>query len=158
MRAVPNRRGYALILVAAFSVLFVTFMGVVWRQMASTLYTFSTRSDQIQQDQGAMMVFAEAMRGLELGPPPAAICYGSATVPAMANLKVQCPDPTDYASEAAAIADYPKSSSVSYYEVTFALIGAKTYTISVKRLSSAPTATESAPYLDINKFGKIGPI
>jgi hypothetical protein len=149
-----------MILVAAFCVLFVTFMGVAWRQMASALYTFTSRSEQIQQDQGAYMVLAQAMRALEVGPPPSSsyVCYGSATVPAMANMRVQCPDPTSYSSETDAIAAYPDSPTVCYYEVTFALGGVKTYVVTVKRLSSAPTPTEEKPYLNMNDFAKNGPL
>jgi hypothetical protein len=154
-RSHRNRRGYALILVAAFCVLFVTFMGVAWRQMASALCTFSNRSEAIQEDQGAIMALAQAMRALEVGPPPLTEyatkpCYGTVSVPVMQNMRVKYPDN---------VANYPETPSTYYYQINFELTGnsttSKSYKVTVTKLSDAPT---NGTLLKIDDFGKNGPL
>ena len=50
-----RRRGYALVLVCLFVVLFLSLLGVAWRQMASALRIASLQS--IQQQSGNTSVF-----------------------------------------------------------------------------------------------------
>jgi hypothetical protein len=147
----PSRRGYALILVATFSLLFVTFMGVAWRQLASAIGTFSARSNQIQQDMGAMMALADAMRALEVGPPPydangqyqcywPGNTYWNATVPAMQNARIQWPQTT--------AADYPQNPQSCYYQLTFQRTIAGQYTVTAEKVPA-----QGVPLFDINNFG-----
>jgi hypothetical protein len=84
----PNRRGYALLLVVAFTMLFVMLTGVAWRQMSSVVRNFSVRTDRIQRDQGALQALAHALRRLENGVPPADdySCYDTIQVPAGKNV------------------------------------------------------------------------
>jgi hypothetical protein len=67
----PNRRGYALVLVLLFNVMFLLLLGVAWRQIASALRIASVHSAQVQRDEGSLRALAEAMRLLETGLPPA---------------------------------------------------------------------------------------
>ena len=158
MRRRANRRGYALIMVAIFCAMLVTFMGVAWRHMSSTIRTFSARSDQIQSDQGAMMALADAMRALEVGPPPLSTytCYCIKDVPAMENMMIQCP--------ASNIALYPERTTRCYYQLTFTRLTTeeattpaddRIYTVEAKKLSAAPAA---GSLLNINDFGSAGPL
>ena len=152
----PNRRGYALILVAVFCVLFVTIMGVAWRHLASTIRTFHARSDQIYQDQGAIMALAEAMRALEVGPPPfvdAPPIVGSTciryckieNIPIMQNLRLKYP--------ASNKSQYPETPQTLYYELKFTKISAGVYTVTAKKVG-----TPGSEFLDINAFGVNGPL
>ena len=71
-----RRRGYALVLVCLFVVLFLSLLGVAWRQMASALRIASLQSIQqqsgntsvfqTQRDAGSVPALALAMRMLEL--------------------------------------------------------------------------------------------
>lgn len=150
-RRIPHRRGYALIMVAIFCVLFVTIMGVAWRHLASTIRTFHARSNQIYQDQGAIMALAEAMRALEVGPPPFTppdsntyTCYCVETVPVMQNLRLKYP--TDKTK-------YPETPQTCNYQLTFTRPSAGVYTVTVTKV-----ATCGSTMLDINKFGEKGPL
>ena len=152
-----DRRGYALVLVAAFSLLFVTFMGVAWRQLASTIGTFSARSDQMQQDQGTVMALADAMRALEVGPPPltaysAKPCYCCEVVPVIENLRIRCP--ADRTS-------YPDATQTCYYQLTFVKSsdssGNPVYSVTATKLPEKPSDATNT-LLNINDFGALGPI
>jgi hypothetical protein len=151
----PNRRGYALILVAVFCVLFVTFMSVAWRRLASTICTFSARSTQFQHDQGMIMALADAMRALEVGPPPPPLsdaegsqytCYCCENVPVMQNLKIKSP-----------IALEPR-----YYTLTFTKAesdsNSRKYMVAVQPRDGPPTNGAVVPLLDMNDFGNRGPL
>jgi hypothetical protein len=74
-RRPPSRRGYALVLVIVFNVLFLAIIGVAWRQMSSAIRTFSVRTDRIQQEQGALQALAHALRALEIGYPAEGVDY-----------------------------------------------------------------------------------
>ena len=84
----PNRRGYALLLVVMFTMLFVMLTGVAWRQMSSVVRNFSVRTSRIQRDEGALQALAHALRRLENGVPPADdySCYDTIQVPAGQNV------------------------------------------------------------------------
>ncbi len=58
-----RRRGYALMIVIIFSVIFLAMLGMVWNQIGSAMRAFTVRSQQIQRDQGAVQALAHAMRG-----------------------------------------------------------------------------------------------
>ena len=148
-------------MVAVFCVLFATFMGVAWRRMASTIRTFSVRSNQIGEDQGAIMALAEAMRALEVGPPPIASylanpCYCVESVPVMQNLRIKYPE-TDKTL-------YPETTQTCYYQLTFvrqytdennSSEDDRIYRVTVEKLDQEPPG---GTLLDINDFGEYGPL
>ena len=70
IRRSPNRRGYALVMVVLFNVLFLMLLGVAWRRMASVIRIATVRTEQRQCDEGSLCVLADAMRLLETGLPP----------------------------------------------------------------------------------------
>jgi hypothetical protein len=65
-RGYSQRRGYALVLVCFFVVLFLSLLGVAWRQMASALRIASLQSIQTQRDTGSIRALALGMQMLEL--------------------------------------------------------------------------------------------
>jgi hypothetical protein len=65
-----HRRGYALILVLLFNVMFLMLLGVAWRRMGSVLRIASVRTTQGQRDEGSLRVLADAVHLLETGLPP----------------------------------------------------------------------------------------
>jgi hypothetical protein len=65
-----GRRGYAMLLVLIFIVLFLTLLGTGWRYMGSAVRIATARSVQIQRDEGSIHALAKAMRLLETGLPP----------------------------------------------------------------------------------------
>lgn len=67
---VARRRGYALLLVLLFNVLFLMLLGVAFRQMASALRVATINKEQVQRDGGVTCALARAMRMLETGRPP----------------------------------------------------------------------------------------
>ena len=66
----PNRRGYALLMVLMFNVLFLMLLGVAWRRVASVIRVATVRTQQTQCDEGSLRVLAGATRLLETGLPP----------------------------------------------------------------------------------------
>jgi hypothetical protein len=66
----PGRRGYALLLVLVFIVLFLLLLGVAWRRVASALRIASVRTVEVQRDEGALHALARGMHLLETGLPP----------------------------------------------------------------------------------------
>ena len=60
-----NRRGYALIMVTVFVVLFGAMLGVAWRRVASALRVEHASELRTQCDGGSLQVLADAMRVLE---------------------------------------------------------------------------------------------
>lgn len=70
IRRSQNRRGYALVVVLLFNVLFLMLLGVAYRQMASTIRIATVRTEQVQRDEGVVSALARAMRMLETGRPP----------------------------------------------------------------------------------------
>jgi hypothetical protein len=71
MRSCPSpRRGYALMLVLVFVVLFLAVLGVAYRQTASVLRVETVRARQAQRDQGGVVAVARGLALLETGLPP----------------------------------------------------------------------------------------
>jgi Tfp pilus assembly protein PilX len=72
MRSVTTRRrGYALMLVLVFLVLFLMFLGVAYRQVGLLLRVESVRTLRTHRDEAATRALARAMSLLETGLPPA---------------------------------------------------------------------------------------
>jgi hypothetical protein len=65
-----DRRGYALVIVVLFNVLFLALLGVAWRRMASVIRVATIRTEQTLCDEGSLSVLAKSMRLLETGLPP----------------------------------------------------------------------------------------
>ena len=61
----PDRRGYALMLVIVFVVLFSAILGVAWRRVASALRVEHVSEMRRQCDSGSVQVLASAMKVLE---------------------------------------------------------------------------------------------
>ena len=80
MRRPLRRRGYALMLVLFFIVLFMSLLSVAWRRMASALRIASVHATQIHRDEGSINAMARAMRLLETGLPPSTPYVCSATI------------------------------------------------------------------------------
>jgi hypothetical protein len=70
MRRLPDRCGYALIIVVMFNVLFLLLLGVAWRHMVSVIRVATVRTEQKLCDEGSLNILADAMRLLETGLPP----------------------------------------------------------------------------------------
>ena len=76
----PNRRGYALVVVVLFNMLFLMLLGVAWRRMASVIRIATVRTEQTHCDEGSLRVLANAMRLLETGLPPTSPYERGATI------------------------------------------------------------------------------
>jgi hypothetical protein len=61
----PDRRGYALVLVCIFVILFLAMLGVAWRQTASVLRIESLRAVQTRRDQGCLLAAVQGIHYLE---------------------------------------------------------------------------------------------
>ncbi len=61
----PARRGFALLLVLVFVVLFLAMLGVAWRQIGAVLRIESARARQMTRDDGSLLAVAKALRLLE---------------------------------------------------------------------------------------------
>lgn len=70
-RKPSTRRGYALMLVLIFVVLFLALLGVAWRGVASALRIEAVHTIQTQRDEGSVQALAQAIHLLETGLPPA---------------------------------------------------------------------------------------
>ncbi len=82
-----TRRGFALLLVMIFVVLFLAVLGVAWRRMASALRIASVRTVQTQRDQGSTVAMALAMHLLETGVPPGSPYACGVTIPTSTGLR-----------------------------------------------------------------------
>ena len=93
IRRLPRRRGYALVLVVVFSVLFFTLVGVAWRQTSSVVRIFTVRTNQLLRDRGATQALADALHALDVGKPPGDPdvyqCYDTVQIPPLNGLKFQ---------------------------------------------------------------------
>lgn len=69
-RSRTGRRGYALMLVMFFNLLFLSLLGVAWRGAGSALRLQAVRQVQNRRDQGVIPALAQAMQLLETGTPP----------------------------------------------------------------------------------------
>jgi hypothetical protein len=71
MRLPSNpRRGYALVMVLTFVVLFLAMLGVAYRQTASVLRVETVRAQQAERDEGSVNAVARGLALLETGLPP----------------------------------------------------------------------------------------
>ena len=71
MRSRPSpRRGYALVQVVVFVVVFLMMLGIAYRQIASVLRVETVRVQQSQRDQGSVVAVACGLTLLETGLPP----------------------------------------------------------------------------------------
>jgi hypothetical protein len=61
----PARRGYALLLVIVFLVLFLAMLGTAWRQVASVLRVETVRAVQTRRDQGCLLAAVKGIHYLE---------------------------------------------------------------------------------------------
>jgi hypothetical protein len=59
------RRGYALLLVIVFLVLFLAMLGTAWRQVASVLRVETVRAVQTRRDQGCLLAAIQGIHYLE---------------------------------------------------------------------------------------------
>jgi hypothetical protein len=70
IRRLPYRRGYALVTVILFNVLFLMLLGVAYRQTASAIRIATVRTEQVHRDEGVVRALARALHMLETGRPP----------------------------------------------------------------------------------------
>ena len=66
----PPRRGYAMIMVLLFLVIFLVFLGVVYRRVGGLLRTETIHAIQVQRDQGSIEAMGRATTLLQSGLPP----------------------------------------------------------------------------------------
>ena len=122
-----QRRGYALMLVVVFVVLFTAILGVAWRRVASALRVERLSEVRKQCDQGSLQVLAEAMTMLET-------CLRVNTSTNVAKLPTSSPDNEFYEV-------LGTSPNLTYYIVTFAPSGGdasgRQWTVSVKTAASS---------------------
>jgi hypothetical protein len=64
------RRGYALVLVMVFLVIFLAMLGTAWRQVASVLRVETARSVQTRRDRGCLLAAIKGMHYLETAATP----------------------------------------------------------------------------------------
>jgi hypothetical protein len=131
IRRSPQRRGYALVLVVVFSVLFFTLVGVAWRQMSSVVRIFTVRTNQLLRDRGATQALADALHALDVGQPPGDPdvyqCCDTVQIPPLNGLKFQA----------------GAASSPYYYQLTFTRMrseevgGNRVYQVNVEQSSAA---------------------
>jgi hypothetical protein len=84
-RRLSSRRGYAMLMVLIFLVLFLALLGTAWRGMGSALRVASARSLQSQRDEGSIGALARAMQLLETGAPPASPYVCGVTIATASN-------------------------------------------------------------------------
>lgn len=70
MKRLNQRRGFAMMLVLVFIVLFMAMLGIACRQTASALRIETVRMAQIERDQGSVHAVARGLALLETGFPP----------------------------------------------------------------------------------------
>jgi hypothetical protein len=137
IRRSPKRRGYALLLVIIFSMMFLTLTGLAWRRMASAIRVFSVRTSRLSQDRGSLQVLAHALQRLEHGVPPTNTyeCYDTVQVPLGQALIAR------RSAAAESLKDY-------CYKVTFTRQddqeGKRVYRVAVEAVSSPGTPTLDA--------------
>ena len=70
MRPTPPRRGYAMLLVVVFMVLFFALWSVAYHQMAADLRFEAVQAQRVLRDEGSTQALAQALALLETGLPP----------------------------------------------------------------------------------------
>jgi hypothetical protein len=109
-----NRRGYALMLVIVFVALFLTMLGLAWRQTSSLLRVETIRAIQSRRDRGCLLAAVRGIHYLEK-------CQAEAAVPE--------------AAQAYYIDGFPNTFTVTF-TLEAASGGSKTWSVTAK-----PTAT-----------------
>jgi hypothetical protein len=66
----PNRKGYAMLLVLAFAVLFFSILAMACSQLSSSILAETSRIRQTERDEGSVRAVARALALLETGYPP----------------------------------------------------------------------------------------
>jgi hypothetical protein len=66
-RKPSSRRGYALMLVIVFLVIFLAMLGTAWRQVASVLRVETARASQTRRDQECLLAAIKGMHLIEDG-------------------------------------------------------------------------------------------
>jgi len=77
-----RRRGYALMAVLMFSMLFMLLLGVASRHVASVMRIATVRAGQTDRDQGSTLALAMALKRLESGLPTSGSSYSVAVTTA----------------------------------------------------------------------------
>jgi hypothetical protein len=112
IRCLPKRRGYALVMVLLFNVLFLMLLGVAWRQMASVIRIATVREQQVRRDEGSLRVLAIAMQVLETR-----LCTYNGVA------KIKMPDGNYYPEDSGAGAVFPckkySTDTAKWYQVLF---------------------------------------
>jgi hypothetical protein len=70
MKSTPPRSGYAMLLVIAFLVLFLSLLSLAYSQMATALRAEAAHAQQVRRDEGSIHALARALALLETGFPP----------------------------------------------------------------------------------------
>jgi type II secretory pathway component PulJ len=134
-----DRRGYALMLVLVFIVLFSAILGVAWRRVASVLRLETLSEVRRQCDSGSIQVLAEAMKLLET-------CLRLDTASNVASLPGSSPQ-NEFCETLPDPSDPTNPAKYRHYIVTFAptdgdATGRK-WTVSVKTATSEEIGSRS---------------
>src|SRR5439155_17039615 len=85
MRRAPGRRGYAMMLVLVFILLFLSLLGVAFRQASAALRIETGHTQQVQRDEGSVHAVARGVLLLETGLPPSTPYVCAVTIPTSAG-------------------------------------------------------------------------
>lgn len=129
-----QRRGYALILVMVFVVLFGAMLGVAWRRVVSALRVENVSEVRRQSDEGSIPVLAQAMKVLETR-----LIWDP--VNGVLNLNGSSDSPQTY--------KYPESIGGKFYKVTFTRTADFTSDSGLVGWSVAVTVISDADWLAI---------
>jgi hypothetical protein len=91
----PARRGYALMLVMLFVVLFLVMLGVTWRQVASVLRIETVRQSQVRRDRGCLLAVVQGIHFMETTPPAASPYVWGTTIDGKSFTVTFTQDPGD---------------------------------------------------------------
>jgi hypothetical protein len=113
MQRFLRRRGYALVMVLLFNVLFLMLLGVAWRQMVGVIRVATARSEQVRREEGLVSATARALHMLETGRPPigAASSYQCYTTIGSSFFLLTFTPGTDPAVEAWSVTVTPQSTA-----------------------------------------------
>jgi hypothetical protein len=75
------RRGYAILLVLVFVLLFLSLLGVVYRQATAALLIETAHAQQVQRDEVSVHAVARGVKLLETGLPPSNPYVCGGTIP-----------------------------------------------------------------------------
>lgn len=130
-RKYSPRRGYAMLIVLVFVILFTSMLGVAWRQIGSVLRTETVRVKQMNRDQGSLRAAAAALRMLEL------------------SKSTDFPDP---APESEYDKQYkykypPDDENTNYYIVSFKRHDKDTWTVKAEAVDEEPEGLDTLPSL-----------